>query len=123
VRRTILAVALLLGATACTPEQIQAFLTITEEHADELSRDQLLRLRRCESGDDYTAVGGGGRYRGAYQFSRPTWNGVARRHYPWLEGRDPARVEPWWQDAMARALWSERGRHPWPHCGRQVGRP
>lgn len=93
---------------------------MTGHHHDVLTWDQLKVLRDCESGDDYSAVGGGGRYRGAYQFSRATWNGVAERHYPWLEGQDPARADTWWQDAMARALWSERGPAPWPHCGRQV---
>jgi hypothetical protein len=108
------------GLSACTPEEIELYTDITEHHYDVLSWDQLKELRMCESGDDYTAVGGGGRYRGAYQFSRRTWNGVARRHYPWLVRRDPAEVETWWQDAMARALWSESGSGPWPHCGQRV---
>jgi hypothetical protein len=109
------------GLSACTPREIQAYVDVTEHHYDELSWDQLRALRECESSDDYTAIGGGGRYRGAYQFNQRTWNGVARRHYPWLRGQDPAAVESWWQDAMARALWSERGSQPWPTCGQRVG--
>ena len=105
---------------ACTPKQVEAYLTVTEPHREVLTAGQLSQLRTCESTDNYAAIGGGGAYRGAYQFNRQTWNGVARRHYPWLVRVDPARAEPWWQDAMARALWSESGRSPWPHCGRQV---
>ncbi|HYF45973.1 MAG TPA: transglycosylase family protein [Acidimicrobiales bacterium] len=117
-----LAILLLVGGlSACTPEQIQAYFDITGQHHDVLSGEQLEELRDCESGDDYTAIGGGGRYRGAYQFSRSTWDGVAERWYPWLEGIDPAEADPWWQDAQARALWAERGAQPWPHCGARVG--
>ena len=116
----LVAVLAVAGLAACTPEEIQAYMDVTEQHHDVLTWDQLKQLRMCESGDDYAAIGGGGRYRGAYQFSRSTWNGVADRWYPWLEGQDPARADTWWQDAMARALWAESGRGPWPHCGRQV---
>jgi hypothetical protein len=108
------------GLSACTPREIETYVDLTEHHYDVLSWDQLRALRVCESGDDYTAIGGGGRYRGAYQFTRKTWNGVARRHYPWLRRQDPAEADTWWQDAMARALWSESGRSPWPTCGRNI---
>ena len=123
-RRTLttgLVALLALGAlAACTPREIEAYLAVTEPHHDVLTWEQLRTLRLCESGDDYRAIGGGGRYRGAYQFNRATWDGVAERHYPWLAGQDPARADTWWQDAMARALWSERGPQPWPTCGPRV---
>jgi hypothetical protein len=108
------------GLSACTPREIRTYVDLTEQHYDVLSWDQLRELRQCESGDDYTAIGGGGRYRGAYQFTRRTWNGVARRWYPWLRRQDPAEADTWWQDAMARALWSEAGSSPWPHCGPRI---
>lgn len=117
----LLALLVVGGLSACTPQQIRLYTAVTGRHHDVLTWDQLRQLRDCESGDDYTAVGGGGSYRGAYQFSRGTWDAVAGRWYPWLVGQDPASVEPWWQDAMARALWSEQGSAPWPHCGPQVG--
>ena len=63
---------------------------------------------------------GGGLYRGGYQFDYHTWNDVASRHFPWLIGVDPAAAEPYWHDAMARALFTERGRQPWPVCGRRI---
>lgn len=126
VRLVVLAFAVLAFAgAACTPEQVTAYVEITAPatqaaRANGLSDEGLERLRWCESRGDYSAVSASGTYRGAYQFSRSTWNAVARRHYPWLEGVDPAAAEFYWQDAMARALWSEAGRQPWPTCGRRV---
>jgi hypothetical protein len=109
---------LLLGA--CSPQEVALFSHVTEPTRAALSDAQLERLRQCESGGDYGAVSRSGTYRGAYQFSRATWDGVAARHYPWLVGVDPITAEWYWQDAMTRALWSEAGRSPWPHCGRRV---
>jgi hypothetical protein len=106
--------------TGCTPEEIALFHHVTSPYADAISNEQLLQLRQCESSDNYAAVGGGGRYRGAYQFTQGTWDRVANAHFPWLANQDPAGVEPWWQDAMARALWSESGSSPWPHCGSKL---
>ena len=77
-------------------------------------------LRECESGGDYTIASRSGKYRGAYQFDRSTWNSVAGRHDPSLVGVDPAAASPADQDAMALALYSERGARPWPHCGRHL---
>lgn len=78
-------------------------------------------LRECESGGDYAIVNRTGTYRGAYQFDRPTWDDVARRHHPHLVGVDPAAASPADQDAMARSLYSMRGARPWPVCGRHLG--
>lgn len=77
-------------------------------------------LRECESGGDYGITNPSGKYRGAYQFDRSTWNSVAERHDPSLVGVDPAAASPADQDAMAMALYSERGARPWPHCGRHL---
>jgi hypothetical protein len=77
-------------------------------------------LRRCESGGNYGAVSANGTYRGAYQFSRSTWNSVASRSHPHLVGVDPAAAAPADQDAMALALYRSSGARPWPHCGRHL---
>ncbi len=120
----VIALTALLFASSCTPEEVAFYLNATDHVNHVLSADELKRLRDCESTDNYAAVSLWtnpiGLYRGAYQFVQHTWDGVAERHFPWLVGRDPAEVEPWWQDAMARALWSERGRQPWPVCGLRV---
>ncbi len=109
-----------LAASACTPEEIVFYSHVSEPYQDVLTDDQLAALRQCESGGNYEAVDRSGSFRGAYQFTRGTWNGVASRHFEWLVGVDPAAADPAWQDVMARALWSERGRSPWPVCGRRV---
>jgi hypothetical protein len=85
-----------------------------------LSEDQLYRLRMCESTNNYSAVSSTGLYRGAYQFSRSTWNYVASIHYPKYHGWDPAGAPPKVQDSMTRALWHMQGAAPWPVCGKRV---
>jgi hypothetical protein len=123
-RRTIRLIAFALAATflasACNPEELALYLDTTEEVRNVLSNDELHRLRMCESTDNYQAISRSGTYRGAYQFDQTTWDDVAGRFFPWLVGIDPIEVEPWWQDSMTRALWSERGKQPWPICGNKV---
>ena len=77
-------------------------------------------LRWCESNGNYAITNPSGKYRGAYQFDRPTWNSVAERYAPHLVGTDPAAALPADQDFMALALYSERGARPWPQCGRHL---
>lgn len=113
-------VVFVLAATACTPEQIAFFHSVTAPYQSALTDDQLTTLRHCESSDNYESVSAGGRYRGAYQFDQGTWDAVAARNFPWLAGNDPADTEPWWQDAMARALYAERGASPWGQCGKRL---
>ncbi len=84
------------------------------------SAEEWAALRDCESGGDYSIASSSGRYRGAYQFGRPTWDSVAERNDPTLVGVDPAAATPADQDAMARALYSEAGSSPWPVCGRHL---
>lgn len=84
------------------------------------SEDEWAALRQCESGGDYSITNPSGKYRGAYQFDRSTWNSVAERHAPQLVSVDPARASRADQDAMALALYSERGARPWPQCGRHL---
>ncbi len=67
-------------------------------------------IRACESGGNYGAVSANGRYRGAYQFDRQTWQSVGG-------SGDPAAASPAEQDARATQLMSQRGSNPWPNCG------
>ena len=73
-------------------------------------------LRQCESGNNYAAVSPSGRHRGAYQFSRGTWDWVASFANPSLIGVDPAAASAADQDSHALALWQARGWSPWPVC-------
>ncbi len=140
-RRAAAAVTITLFAAAasgCSPEEVEAFLGLPEHQQHEviaalqrpepaedkfagaISPDGLARLRACESGGNYGAIGGGGSFRGAYQFTRQTWNGTAGRFYPELHGVDPANAAPHDQDRMARALWANGGPRNWPVCSRRV---
>jgi hypothetical protein len=81
--------------------------------ADDSNAGGWERLRNCESGGNYQAVSGSGRYRGAYQFDQRTWESVGGVG-------DPAAAPPEEQDARAKMLYARRGRSPWPVCGRYL---
>ncbi|SEH15389.1 transglycosylase family protein [Thermoleophilum album] len=70
---------------------------------------ELERIADCESGGNPAAIGGGGAYRGKYQFTLETW----RRLGGW---GDPARAAEWIQDLIALRLWRLEGGRPWPTC-------
>lgn len=70
------------------------------------------RTSECESGGDPRAIGGGGMYRGAFQFLRSTW-----RAAPKSPGGDPIRYRWRTQAVVAIALKRRDGRHHWPNCG------
>ena len=68
-------------------------------------------IAACESGGDPSAIGGGGMYRGKYQFSRETWAGVGG-------SGDPAEASEAEQDRRATTLYARDGAGQWPVCGR-----
>lgn len=92
----------------------------TDPHPDGPSDVQWEALRFCEATGNYEAVSPTGKYRGAYQFSRQTWDWIAGMHHEHLVGVDPAAASPHDQDHMARALYDLRGRGQWPVCGRYL---
>jgi hypothetical protein len=71
---------------------------------------QLEAIATCESGGDPTAIGGGGLYRGKYQFTYETWASVGG-------SGDPAAAPEAEQDARAAALLARDGSGQWPACG------
>jgi hypothetical protein len=71
---------------------------------------QLEAIAQCESGGDPTAIGGGGLYRGKYQFSVSTWQAVGG-------SGDPAAAPEAEQDYRAALLYASSGSSPWPVCG------
>ena len=88
------------------------------------TEEQWEALRQCESSGNYSAISisPAGRYRGAYQFSRSTWDWVAPQiGAEHLLGVDPADAAPADQDRMALALWEMNGWAPWPACSRRLG--
>jgi len=92
----------------------------TEPHPHGPSDIQWEALRFCEATGNYTAVNPTGKYRGAYQFSRQTWDWIAGLNFEHLVGVDPAAATPADQDRMAQALYDLRGRGQWPVCGRYL---
>jgi hypothetical protein len=68
-------------------------------------------IAACESGGNPAAVGGGGAYRGKYQFDQQTWQSVGG-------SGDPAAASEAEQDYRASILYSRSGSTPWPVCGR-----
>ena len=76
---------------------------------------QLQAIAQCESGGDPRAIGGGGAYRGKYQFSYSTWAGVGGTG-------DPAAAPEAEQDRRAAMLYARSGAGQWPVCGLAVAR-
>jgi hypothetical protein len=71
----------------------------------------LQAIAACESGGNPSAVGGGGLYRGKYQFDQQTWESVGGTG-------DPASAPVAEQDRLAAILYAREGSTPWPVCGR-----
>jgi len=70
------------------------------------------RTSACESGGNPNAIGGGGRYRGAFQFLRSTW-----KSSPKSPGGDPI-AYPYRTQAVVAVLLKRRdGAGHWPVCG------
>jgi hypothetical protein len=71
---------------------------------------QLQAIAACESGGNPRAIGGGGAYRGKYQFSYSTWASVGG-------SGDPAAAPEAEQDRRAAMLYARSGAGQWPVCG------
>jgi hypothetical protein len=71
----------------------------------------LAAIAACESGGNPRAIGGGGLYRGKYQFDLQTWSSVGG-------SGDPAAAPEAEQDMRAALLYQRAGASPWPVCGR-----
>lgn len=70
----------------------------------------LQAIAACESGGNPAAIGGGGLYRGKYQFDLQTWASVGG-------SGDPAAAPEAEQDRRAAILYAKAGASPWPVCG------
>ena len=71
---------------------------------------QLAAIAACESGGDPHAVGGGGAFRGKYQFTYESWAAVGGHG-------DPAAAPEAEQDRRAAMLMARSGSGNWPVCG------
>ena len=70
------------------------------------------KTSQCESGQDPKALGDGGRYRGAFMFTRNAW-----KTSPKSPGGDP--IDYTWQTQAVVAIMLKHrdGTRPWPVCG------
>jgi hypothetical protein len=71
----------------------------------------LQAIAACESGGDPHAIGGGGAFRGKYQFTYATWAAMGG-------SGDPAAAPEAEQDRLAAKLYATAGAGQWPVCGR-----
>src|SRR4051794_30011801 len=71
---------------------------------------QMSAIAACESGGDPHAVGGGGAFRGKYQFTYASWQAVGG-------SGDPASAPEAEQDRRAAMLMARSGAGNWPICG------
>jgi Transglycosylase-like domain len=67
-------------------------------------------IAACESHGNPRAIGGGGAFRGKYQFDTGTWASVGGKG-------DPAAAPEAEQDRRAAMLYARAGSSPWPVCG------
>ena len=80
-----------------------------------IGADVWTRLARCESNGNPRAVGGRGRFFGAFQFTLQTWHGMGMTGNP----IDYSYAE---QLAVAQRLQARSGWRNWPVCARRVVR-
>ena len=73
-------------------------------------RGVLDRIAACESHGNPRAIGGGGAFRGKYQFTYGTWASVGGKG-------DPASAPESEQDRRAAILLQRTGGSAWPVCG------
>lgn len=71
---------------------------------------KLSAIAACESHGNPRAIGGGGAFRGKYQFDYGTWAAVGG-------SGDPAAAPEREQDHRAALLLQRAGSSPWPVCG------
>ena len=96
---------------AATKAELRRSLRILRRQTASASASpQLEAIAQCESGGDPPAIGGGGLYRGKYQFSYGTWQSVGG-------SGDPAAAPEAEQDRRAAILLARSGTGQWPVCG------
>ena len=93
-----------------SPEGREARFRLKLDRIPASGRSHLRSIAACESHDNPRAIGGGGAYRGLYQFSFSTWGVVGGTG-------DPAAAPRSEQTWRAWLLLSRHGAGHWPVCG------
>ena len=102
------------SASPVDPSDNVLMLVPSSKASDLLGRQeavppQLEAIAACESGGNPRAIGGGGAYRGKYQFSPATWQALGG-------SGDPAAAPEPEQDRRAATLYAQSGAGQWPAC-------
>jgi hypothetical protein len=100
------------GQGASANEEPAKFARLWDRRLRPAEKKWANRTSRCESGQDPDAIGGGGRYRGAFQFMRATW-----KRSPRSPGGDPIDYSYRTQAVVAVLLKRRDGAGHWPVCG------
>jgi peptidoglycan hydrolase CwlO-like protein len=101
-------------ATATAQRSSGATQASASDGSDPALNKFLLCVRNDESRGNYQAVSPNGLYRGAFQFSQPTWNYAAQAAgRPDLVGVPPNTASRAAQDTVAVTLYSLDGERPW----------
>jgi transglycosylase-like protein len=90
--------------------RVVAFKLQVRRHVPSWGKAHLRSIAWCESKNNPRAIGGGGAYRGMYQFSFSTWAVVGG-------SGDPVAASRWEQTWRAWLLLSRHGAGHWPNCG------
>jgi hypothetical protein len=110
--RTVAADMKLAARKARAEKRAQARRRAKREQAQLASYPAILhKIAACESGNNPRAVGGGGTYRGLFQFAQGTWNAVGGTG-------DPAAASVAEQYKRAAILLARSGPGQWPVCSR-----
>src|SRR3954452_15885792 len=91
-------------------KKLRAQRTTTTGTGGGAATTQLAAIAACESGGNPRAVGGGGAFRGKYQFTYASWTAVGGHG-------DPAAAPEAEQDRRAALLLARSGTANWPICG------
>lgn len=90
--------------------RVVAFKLKVSRDVPSWGKAHLRSIAWCESKNNPRAIGGGGAYRGMYQFSFSTWAVVGG-------SGDPVAASRWEQTWRAWLLLSRHGSGHWPNCG------
>ncbi len=100
------------GSTSSGPQATSSQYDRIWDRVSRKNKRWARRTAECESGKDPKAIGGGGTYRGAFQFMKSTW-----RTSPKSPGGDPIKYSYKTQAVVAVALKKRDGAGHWPVCG------
>lgn len=111
------------SVTACTPDELGLWYSA---HLSVHNQPWLVCIRSVESdtAGGYSAIGGGGKYRGAYQYDATTWNSASvATGRGWLANGDASSATVHDQDVVTWDYARMTNGSPWAGDFGRCGRP